>query len=157
VERVLEPYQERGGFAPPLLEGGVDLSACLEHCLQAVAPLASRKSLRLQAPEAAGLPRLRVAPNLLTTVLPNLIDNAVKFSQEGGRILVSIDRDPDHGLEIAVRDEGPGIPDDQLGRVLKPFYRARDPYVSGPPGYGLGLSTAKCLLDGVGGELRLVS
>lgn len=72
----------------------------------------------------------------LAVVLRNLVDNAVRYTPPGGRVDVSVTFDGDD-LLLEVKDSGPGIPEDQLSRVLEPFYRIPGTRSSGS---GLGLS-----------------
>lgn len=87
----------------------------------------------------------------LAVVLRNLVDNAVRYTPEGGRVDVSVTR---HGgdLLIEVTDTGPGIPDDQLLRVLEPFYRMPGTVAAGS---GLGLSIVSEIARRSGGQLLL--
>lgn len=92
-------------------------------------------------------------PEALARAVRNLIDNAVKH---GGGATVSVRRAGDGGVEICVRDEGPGIPSADLARVSDPFVRlsgARD----GEGGFGLGLSVVKAVAEGHGGGLELAA
>jgi len=82
--------------------------------------------------------------------LCNLADNAVEYSPEAGvvEISVSVPATPRNTIEIAVRDEGPGIPDDHLKRVFDPFFSTRD------SGTGLGLANVKKIVECHGGTVR---
>jgi two-component system, OmpR family, sensor kinase len=87
----------------------------------------------------------------LTVALRNLVDNAVRYTPAGGRVDVSVTR-AGHHLLLEVRDTGPGIPEDQLARVLEPFYRIPG---STAPGSGLGLSIVSEIARRSGGRLLL--
>jgi signal transduction histidine kinase len=92
-------------------------------------------------------------PDDIRRAIGNLVDNAIKY---GKRAHVCV-RGTCEAVEITVRDEGPGIPPDQLDRVCTPFYRgdaSRNPETGG---VGLGLSTVKAILHGHGGELYLAN
>jgi signal transduction histidine kinase len=90
-------------------------------------------------------------PIALRRILVNLIDNALKFGSEV-RVRVHIDADR---LVVAVVDNGPGIPPDQLEAVLKPFYRVEGSRNRSTGGTGLGLAIAHQLAMAMGAELRL--
>jgi two-component system sensor histidine kinase TctE len=80
---------------------------------------------------------------LLREMLSNLIDNALRYSPEGGAVTVSIQRDPVAGAcSLAVSDTGPGIPPAERERVFEPFYRGADALV---PGNGLGLAIVRTI------------
>ena len=92
-------------------------------------------------------------PVALNRVFANLLDNAVKY---GGRAVVRLDKD---GLEAiaTVRDFGPGLPDSELERVFKPFYRAPHAVASDASGMGLGLANSRSIILAHGGAIRLKS
>jgi two-component system, OmpR family, phosphate regulon sensor histidine kinase PhoR len=90
----------------------------------------------------------------LHDVLRNLIANATTYAPEASRIRVSVDRAPQH-VRIAVVDEGPGIPDDDLSRIFERFYRVDKSRARDPGGTGLGLAIVKHLVELHGGEVRV--
>lgn len=94
-----------------------------------------------------------VDPIVLESAFDAVVDNAVKFSPEGGVISVSL-ADEDGMVEVAVRDRGPGLSPDEVEKVTDRFWRSsghRD-----VRGSGLGLAIASELLDSSGGELRVM-
>jgi signal transduction histidine kinase len=98
----------------------------------------------------AGAP-IVTRPNALRRILMNLVDNALKFGDEV-RLKV---REVDGTLVLAVTDNGPGIPPDQLAHVLKPFYRVEGSRNRSTGGTGLGLAIAQQLAVAMGAELVL--
>ncbi|OUL99680.1 ATP-binding protein [Variovorax sp. JS1663] len=90
-------------------------------------------------------------PNALRRILTNLIDNALKFGTDV-RVHVQVGADR---LVIAVLDNGPGIPPDELEAVLKPFYRVEGSRNRSTGGTGLGLAIAQQLATAMGAELHL--
>jgi len=94
----------------------------------------------------------------LRQVLANLLDNAVKFSPEGGRVTVSAHRNDDNGtVEIAIADEGMGIPQAEHQLIFSKFYRRADRTGREEVGTGLGLFIAEGLLSAMGGSIRVSS
>jgi signal transduction histidine kinase len=92
-------------------------------------------------------------PNALRRILMNLIDNALKF---GDDVRLQVHADAQAGrLVVAVVDNGPGIPPDQLDNVLKPFYRVEGSRNRSTGGTGLGLAIAHQLAVAMGAELAL--
>ena len=87
----------------------------------------------------------------LRVLIRNLVDNAVRYTPEGGRVRVAIARD-DGGVELSVSDSGPGIPADQRESVLRRFHRL-DP--GSAPGSGLGLAIVARIAELHGASLRL--
>jgi signal transduction histidine kinase len=90
-------------------------------------------------------------------VLVNLLDNAIKYSPEGGRITVAIDEGGAEMVSVAVRDEGVGIPAGDLPRVFERFYRVDRARARDGGGSGLGLSIAKAIVEAHGGDITLRS
>jgi len=91
----------------------------------------------------------------LSQVLLNLVDNAVKFSPEGGRISISARRRPE-SAEVRVSDQGVGIPRADQQRIFSKFFRAESTGV-GVHGTGLGLFLARGLLLAMGGRIWVES
>ena len=94
-----------------------------------------------------------VKPVALRRALTNLIDNAIKY---GIRARVSLAADA-NSISIAIDDDGPGIPDDQLARVLQPFVRLETSRSRETGGMGLGLAIAASVADAHGGALQLAN
>jgi len=94
----------------------------------------------------------------VSQVLRALLDNAVKFSPEGGKVGVDVAARDDDGIDdvvITVRDEGPGIPPDELDRVFERFFRGNGG--AQKAGTGLGLSIARDMVELMGGSLTVAS
>jgi signal transduction histidine kinase len=106
--------------------------------------------------EDAGRRIIRASPQLVRLVLDNLVDNATKFTDRGGRVCVSCACEPGR-VTFCVEDEGCGIPEPEQERVFERFYqleRAR----SGPErGTGLGLSIVRHAVAAMNGRVRLES
>jgi two-component system sensor histidine kinase ChvG len=81
----------------------------------------------------------------------NLIDNAVSFSPEGGKVIVTASR-KDIVVRVTVEDEGPGIPPDNLESIFQRFYTER-PGENFGRNSGLGLSIARQIIEGAGGRI----
>jgi len=98
------------------------------------------------------LPLLSLDGVLLEQVLINLLDNAAKYAPEGSRIGIAAGRE-DGALRIAVRDEGPGIAEEDLERIFEKFYRAQRSDRR-PAGTGLGLAICRGFVEAMGGTIR---
>jgi signal transduction histidine kinase len=101
------------------------------------------------------LPAIRGDRARLRQVLGNLIENAVKYSPEGGEVRVSAAAG-NGAVQIDVRDSGPGIPRDQQARIFEKFGRVDVPGAA-KPGTGLGLFIARSIAEAHGGSLDVVS
>jgi len=103
--------------------------------------------VRLEASEHAAI---QARPDELRRALANVVDNAVRYA---GSATVNLARRPE-GIVIAVEDEGPGIPEDQIGLVTRPFYRV-DSARSQANGTGLGMAIVQRLVSRHRGTLKL--
>jgi signal transduction histidine kinase len=124
----------------------LELGARLASAAEKWQPRLAEKSMALHLeipPEAV----VTTDSEMLDIVLDNIIGNALKYGQAGGRI-DCVWQSENHALSI--RDDGPGIPPGQLPYVFDRFYRTDDSRSSAVPGYGLGLSIAKKLAELLG-------
>jgi signal transduction histidine kinase len=118
-----------------------------------LAPLAAEKSIRLDCSVSDALPAVTADGGRVLQVLSNLVGNAVKFTPKEGRIVIRADPAPG-GVRFSVADTGPGIPQEQLGKLFGRFWQG-DP--ADRRGIGLGLSIAKGIIDAHGGRIWVES
>ncbi|CAN5402126.1 ATP-binding protein [soil metagenome] len=116
----------------------LELSALARHAVADFVPLAAAKQIDLGIKEQK-LAEIMGNADALRIMLNNLLDNAIRYTPEGGRIDVSI-ASSEGGASITVEDNGPGIPESDLSRVIDRFYRVPGAASSGS---GLGLSIVK--------------
>jgi signal transduction histidine kinase len=131
----------------------VDLGGLVDEAVEN-ATLA-QQDVPVVAAVRGALPAIRGDRARLRQVLGNLIENAVKYSPEGGEVRVSAAA-ANGAVEIAVRDAGPGIPRDQQTRIFEKFGRVDIPGAS-KPGTGLGLFIARSIAEAHGGSLDVTS
>lgn len=93
-------------------------------------------------------------PDLLFQTISNLLDNAVKFTPEGGRISISADTD-DGAVSIRLVDTGPGVAAELLEKVGERFFRA--PEAAAIPGFGLGLAFVHAVAAGHNSSIELAN
>ena len=105
--------------------------------------------LTLAAPPE--IPLIAADPDKAQQVLTNLVDNAVKYSPDGGKVIVELTVEGSH-LRFAVRDEGLGVPPGEQRRIFEKFYRLDPDLNRGVGGTGLGLYISRELLDRMGGR-----
>jgi len=98
---------------------------------------------------AEGFPLVPMDMVLIAQVLANLLDNASKYSPPGAPIEVDVSKD-NLRATLSVKDQGPGIPPEDLNRVFEKFYRVQN-HVAG---IGLGLSICKAIVETHGGRIR---
>lgn len=135
-----------------LVHEELDVTALVRDALDALEPLARAKSLQLVAHGVERPCMAKVDGVRLMQVMGNLAGNAVKFTQPGGRIEVSLGAFPDH-LELSVSDDGPGIPADALLRVFTPYHQI----AVDRRGVGLGLHICKSIVEAHGGRIWVES
>jgi signal transduction histidine kinase len=102
------------------------------------------------------LPRVEAEPGRIRQILVNLVANAHEYSPEGASIDVSARRDRDE-VEIAVKDDGPGIPADQVAHIFERFTRGDAGLTQRVGGTGLGLAISKSLIELHGGSIAVDS
>lgn len=146
----------RGGLAEP-----VPLRALVQQVALELAPFAVNRGIDL-ALDAEREVVVAGQPLLLHELVANLVDNALRYTPEGGEVVLRVTAAPD-GAVLDVEDGGPGIPAAERERVFAPFYRAPGTSHVNPGGAGLGLAivrdiallhdTVPVLLDGVRGGL----
>jgi two-component system OmpR family sensor kinase len=128
-----------------------DLPALAKEAIVARGALAAQKRINLGLAREAPV-NVRGDPASLAILLSNLLDNALRYTPEGGRIDVAIDRADDGSAILIVADTGPGIPVDERERVFDRFYRGADAAASGS---GLGLSIVRRVAEAHGATIGL--
>jgi len=101
---------------------------------------------------ATGLTPLLVDPDRIDQIVTNLLENAVKYSPDGGAIQIRLAPDGD-GMLVRVRDQGIGLPAGAAERIFQPFGRASNAISAHIPGLGLGLYVCHQIADQHGGRL----
>jgi len=134
----------------------LDIAGTVGKSCALLASQAAQKNIRLQNDVGPGLPRIMADQGRLEQVLVNLIDNAVKYTPEGGRVRIFAER-CETSLRISVEDSGIGIPAKDLPRIFERFYRVDEGRSRDKGGTGLGLSIAKHIVQLHGGEINVSS
>jgi two-component system phosphate regulon sensor histidine kinase PhoR len=138
-----------------LERGPVDVAQLVASLIRDSASRFEEK--RLQVTHAVKGPPIAWADGrAVEQILLNLLDNAVKYSNEGGRIHVSVEGGP-RRVTVRVADTGIGIPQSDLARIFERFYRVDKARSRALGGTGLGLAIVKHLVQSLGGEIRVQS
>ena len=134
----------------------VPLKRCVEEVLEEMRPMAHSRAVALgeYVDEYGGL--VRADEPRLCQVIRNLVSNAIKFSDAGGRIEVCTQRVGSH-VELSVSDQGIGIAPDFLPRIFERFQQADISTTRRTGGMGIGLSVAKYIVEAHGGEITASS
>ena len=133
----------------------VDVPELVENCAGSLQPLAMRARIVLRTSLAPDLPTVVADPRRLKQILLNLLTNAIKFTKEGGQVIVSGSL-VDGELRLRVRDNGVGMTKDEIAFAMQPFHQL-DTAPRKQTGTGLGLPVTKALVDANRARLVLTS
>ena len=142
----IDTGMRRSGFVP------VSAADIARQAVDFYLPAAELKGIGLSF-RGSGLADISGDPVLLAQAIGNLIDNALKYTSDGGLITVEVQSQADGNLWITVADDGPGIPDEEKPKVSTRFYRGDAS--RGTPGVGLGLTLVASVAKVHGGALEL--
>jgi two-component system, OmpR family, sensor histidine kinase SenX3 len=137
------------------LEERVRIDAVVAEELKRLEPEASDAGVSIDL-RADGVPSVRGSGRDLALLVRNLVDNAIRYSPEGGQVDVTVTSDPEF-VSLRVADNGAGIPSRDLSRVFERFYRVDRARSRDTGGTGLGLSIVKHVAENHGGEVRVES
>ncbi len=135
-------------FAP------TDVSALANDAVESLRVLADEKSIELTAETAGGV-NARADAAILKQAIVNLLDNAIKYTPEHGRVAISVAEEKGNCI-VEVTDTGPGIPREDRERVFERFYRGDKSRARETGGVGLGLAIAKWAVEANGGAIELI-
>jgi signal transduction histidine kinase len=131
----------------------VETASLVQEAVEAAAPLATGKKVRLEREVPEHLPDVCSDRDRILQVFGNLIGNAIKFTPEGGQITVRVENET-QAVRFAVCDTGPGIPPENLTHVFDRYWQAKS---TAKLGTGLGLSIAKGIVEAHGGRIWVES
>ncbi len=140
-----------------LHEEQLRLTDVVEDCQRLLKLRADAKGLVIVEDFEADLPQLWADQRAVRQICLNLMSNALKFTPRGGRITLTAATLPDGGQLLAVRDTGPGIPKDELPKVLQAFGQGSLAHQIAEGGTGLGLPIVQNLIELHGGVFELRS
>ena len=135
----------------------VFVSGILESVLPVIEPRAREKELTIRREWPEALPSIKADRDRLVQIFLNVLDNAVKFTPEGGSIDVKAVADGDDRVVVKISDTGIGIPREELSRLGERFYRVDKTRSRELGGTGLGLSIVKHLMAAHGGRMEIES
>jgi PAS domain S-box-containing protein len=130
----------------------VQLLDVVKQATQTLQALAHGKQITLTVDLPPDLPTITGDQTWLEHVVTNLVDNAIKFSPEGGQVAVGASQS-DGEILVEVRDTGVGIPPESLDQIFEKFYRVPDETGERPEGTGLGLHIAREIVEAHGGHI----
>ena len=130
----------------------LDVRPVVEEAVEACEAEAAERGLTIAVQIDAGLPLVRADRDRLFQALANLVGNALKVTTQGGIVIGAHSRS-EREVVLSVRDTGPGIPEDQQGRLFEPYWRGQSTY----KGAGLGLAITRGVVEAHGGRIWLES
>jgi signal transduction histidine kinase len=128
----------------------------LERSASAHLAQAQQQNVSLQVKAAADLPTIEVDPDRMAQVLGNLVSNALRYTPEGGRIVLSAESDS-QAVYLQVQDNGDGIDPGDLPYIFNRFYRADKSRQQQKGESGLGLAIARSIVEAHGGAISVES
>jgi two-component system phosphate regulon sensor histidine kinase PhoR len=133
-----------------------DLTSILQESISAIKPIARKKNISIELSTPTSMPKILGDKSGLQQVFINLINNATKFSPLGSTIQVNVVQ-KGANMQVAIIDQGMGIPASETAHLFERFFRARDVTIAEIPGSGVGLYIVKSILVGLGGSIKLTS
>ena len=140
-----------------LVEEPLRLTDVIEDCHRLLKLRAEGRGLRIVEDLDERLPQLWADERAVRQICLNLMSNAIKFTPRGGEITLSIRAGADGGQVLSVRDNGPGIPREEIPKVMQAFGQGSLAHQSAEGGTGLGLPIVKNLIELHGGTFELQS
>ncbi|MEQ1941979.1 ATP-binding protein [Mesorhizobium sp. VNQ89] len=137
----------------------VDVRQIVQSVIDSLSPLAAESGVVIERAFADEAVEARGDRDELFQVFENLVENACKYGQSGGRVVVSIDKTdvPEPEVAVTIRDFGPGIPQEHIPRITERFYRIDVDNSRAQKGTGLGLSIVKHILTRHNAHLTIKS
>jgi GGDEF domain-containing protein/two-component sensor histidine kinase len=137
----------------------LDLRGLIEFILSSFKPQVDGKSIKLQVEVPPEGPAIYGDREKVEQILTNLVGNALKFTPEGGEIVISVKPYDGDGnmMAIAVKDSGVGIPSDQLDKIFEKFHQVEGSLQRSVGGTGLGLAITKGLVEAHQGKIFVES
>ena len=117
---------------------------------------ARKTTLRLKT-QLTGPAWVRADKQRITQVMTNLIQNAVKYGNDGGKVVVTLEDEGKKHVQVTVKDDGPGIPPEHLSRIFERFYRVEKSRSKEQGGTGLGLAIVKHILNAHKSKITVLS
>ncbi len=133
-----------------------DVRATCDAAVSRLAGIAEAKQVQISL-DATGNPLLRADPEDLELVWVNLLENAVRHSLQGGKVMLRLDQSPIGAAEVSVEDSGGGILPEDLPHLFERFRRGSDSKEQLSNGFGLGLAICKAIVEAYRGSIEIDS
>jgi signal transduction histidine kinase/CHASE3 domain sensor protein len=143
IEDLMTVGRMQQGLGIPIDIDRVDPAVIVDEVCTALGVQARAKGVNLHCSRPPSIPAIKADRNRVFQVLTNLVDNAVKFTPEGGKINLSC-KVQNGEVQFAVKDTGSGVNSEDLAQMFNPFWQGRP---GAQPGSGLGLAIAKAIVE----------
>jgi two-component system cell cycle sensor histidine kinase PleC len=140
-----------------LNEEAVNLAGVVEECVHLMQLRAKAKTITMTESYVRGLPKVWADERAVRQITLNLLSNAIKFTPSGGEIAIKVAWAQGGGQYVSIRDNGPGIPDEEIPIVLSSFGQGSIAIKSAERGAGLGLPIVQALMQMHDGSFELRS
>lgn len=140
-----------------LNEEAITLAYIAEDCENLLRLRAGAKNIKIEMSLDGNLPKLWADERAVRQIILNLLTNAVKFTPQGGTILLKVKGTESGGQKVSIIDNGPGIPEEEISTVLSAFGQGTAAIQSAEEGSGLGLSIVQALVEMHDGKFDLQS
>jgi signal transduction histidine kinase len=155
VDRLLEAQKLQDGLKQYQFTS-TSLDELTTRAIHELQPLADARNIRLETHAESNVPLVRVDETAVCNAIENLLDNAIKYSSVGSRVLISL-YCLDSEVCVEVSDEGIGIAPSEQQRIFERFYRSSRGDKQNVRGSGLGLALVKAVVEAHGGSIRVSS
>jgi signal transduction histidine kinase len=155
VEQLLDLSNLESGEMP-LRREAVALGPLVSLVMSEIEVACADRDVALHSDVSADLPSVDADAERVHQVLFNLVDNAVRFTPEGGEVRIAARRE-NGSVEVSVTDTGVGIPPEALPRLFERFYRVDSARARGDGGTGIGLAIARSVVEAHGGTIHAES
>jgi len=129
-----------------------DIKEIIKEQIDSLALMSKRKNIEIIINSPEELPKIKVDKFQIGLVLKSLLENAISYSNSGGKVEVNVSR-VGKFVEVGVRDFGVGISKEELNRIFTRFFRGKKSMEKQPIGSGLGLFISKNIIKGHGGSI----
>jgi signal transduction histidine kinase len=128
------------------------LGELISDCLDRFQPVAEKRGIGIKATINTDVDPVRLNATKISRVLDNLLSNALRYTPQGGRVVVTAGRSKD-GVQVTVEDNGPGFDVDDIPRLFEQFYRGEQARSRATGGAGLGLAIARGIVEAHDGRI----
>ena len=140
-----------------LIYKAIDLPKFFENIVYSIQPKAQEHQIEVRI--MSNLPPVWADSDKFEQIITNLVDNAIKYSNAGTKVLIEakfVGENPDF-MEINIKDQGVGIPEEYISKIFTKFSRIDNPLTRQVEGTGLGLYITKSLVENMGGKISVIS